>query len=58
MACSCYVPGMSEVATIVVPGLQKIQTQLMRLAEDVANLREDVRHIKTRLAEPADGSFR
>lgn len=37
---------MSEVTDIVVPLLQKIQTQLARLEVDVSSMREDLHHVK------------
>lgn len=40
---------MSEVTDIVVPLLQKIQTQLTRLEVDVSAMREDLHHVKVRV---------
>ena len=48
---------MSEVTDIVVPLLQKIQTQLSRLEADVAVVREDIHNVKVRVTSlEANGS--
>jgi hypothetical protein len=46
---SRYVRIMSEVTDIVVPVLQKIQAQLGRLETGMANIKEDMHHIKVRM---------
>ncbi len=43
MSSGCYDNSMSEVTDIVVPMLRRVE-------EDVSNIREDVRHMKTRLS--------
>eukprot|EP01035_Chromulina_nebulosa_P068225 gene68225-93483_t len=41
---------MSEVTDIVVPMLQRIQSEIGLIRSDVGDLKEDMRHVKVRLS--------